>query len=146
MGRVVRKVPADWQHPRDERGSFVPLYGKFPYIDEEVEEGIRDGWLTEGEPNYGLSLMPQWSEEEKTHYQMYEGTSEGTPISPVMDSPENLAAWLVENEASVFADITASYEEWLCLCRGGWGIFFIEGKSQRIDFFNPEPPQSAAAE
>ncbi len=26
MGREVRMVPADWQHPKDERGHFIPLH------------------------------------------------------------------------------------------------------------------------
>lgn len=34
--------------------------------------------------------MPDWPEAERTHYQMYENTSEGTPISPVMATPEDL--------------------------------------------------------
>ena len=28
MGREVRMVPADWQHPRDEHGKYRPLYGR----------------------------------------------------------------------------------------------------------------------
>lgn len=65
--------------------------------------------------------MPEWKPEERTHYQMYEDTTEGTPISPVMESPEALARWLVDNRASVFGMGTqASYEQWLWLCNGGW--------------------------
>ena len=26
MGREVRRVPADWQHPKDARGRFIPLF------------------------------------------------------------------------------------------------------------------------
>ena len=40
--------------------------------------------------------------EERTHYQMYETCTEGTPISPVMETPENLARWLADNGASAF--------------------------------------------
>ena len=57
--------------------------------------------------------MPDWPESEKTHMQMYECTSEGTPISPVMATAEELARWLADNEASAFADQTATYEQWL---------------------------------
>jgi len=90
MGREVRRVPKDWEHPV-EGGQYKPLYaGEMP------------------DPHYTDS----------TYYQMYETTSEGTPISPVMDRPENLASWLVENKATAFAGQTASYEAWLMVCQG----------------------------
>ena len=66
-------------------------------------------------------FMPTWSEEEKTHFQMYETTSEGTPISPVCGSAEELAHWLADNKANTFADDTASYETGLHTIKGiGW--------------------------
>jgi hypothetical protein len=97
----------------------------FPYNEEEIAEGLRDGWLSGEPPNYGLPIMPQWPEEERTHWQMYEDTSEGTPISPVMESPEALARWLVDNGASAFADQTASYEAWLATIRRGFAPSMI---------------------
>lgn len=56
---------------------------------------------------------------------MYQTTSEGTPISPVMETPEELAQWLVDNNASAFAKSTASYEAWLRICLGGWAPSMI---------------------
>lgn len=53
-------------------------------------------------------------------WQMWETTSEGSPISPVMRSPEELAAWLTEHEASAFGSMGASYESWLAMIREGW--------------------------
>mgnify|MGYP001607413613 CR=1 FL=1 len=64
--------------------------------------------------------MPEWPDSERTHLQMYETTSEGTPISPVMETPEELARWLVYNQASAFAGITATYEQWLKMIVRGW--------------------------
>lgn len=66
--------------------------------------------------------MPDWPDEERTHYQMYESTSEGTPISPPCASEEELADWLVANGASAFADQTASREAWLRTIRRGSSI------------------------
>lgn len=63
--------------------------------------------------------MPYWPASERTHYQMYEDTTEGTPISPVFATPEELARWLTDNNASAFGGITASYEQWLRVCKGG---------------------------
>jgi hypothetical protein len=60
---------------------------------------------------------PDWPEGERTHFQMYETVSEGTPVSPVMESPEALALWLAEN-GDGWGD-SATYEQWLRVCRGG---------------------------
>lgn len=91
MGREVRRVASDWTHPIGDDGQFQPLFS---------------------------AQMPRWSLKEATHYQMYETTSPGTPISPVMPSAERLALWLVEHKASAFGDQTASYEAWLRVCQG----------------------------
>lgn len=93
MGREVRRVPASWEHPKNGKGHYVPMDEHFPYNEEEVKEGLRDGWLKGEPPNYGCDVMPQWPPAERTHYQMYESTSEGTPISPAMETPEKLARW-----------------------------------------------------
>jgi hypothetical protein len=50
---------------------------------------------------------------------MYETTSEGTPISPAFATPEELAHWLDDNDASSFAGMTASYEAWLATIKRG---------------------------
>lgn len=115
MGREVRRVPADWEHPKDAKGQHIPMYEHFPYNAEEVREGLRDGWLKGEKKPYGLAVMPQWPKAKRTHYQMYEDTTEGTPISPVMASPEELARWLADNGASAFAGHTATHEEWLAM-------------------------------
>lgn len=63
--------------------------------------------------------MPEWPEGVATMLVMYENTSEGTPISPAFATPEELARWLADNEASAFADLTATYEQWLATIRRG---------------------------
>lgn len=113
MGREVRRVPADWQHPQNDEGDYIPMHPHFPYNEEEIAEGLAEGWLKGVPPNYGLDIMPQWEDSERTHWQMYEDTTEGTPISPVMESPEELARWLADNGASAFASMTATYDQWL---------------------------------
>lgn len=137
MGREVRRVPRDWEHPREPRGGLIPLHDGFnkrlAEWDEENakwQEGLRSDWkggwkpLEENERRMNFSdwdgerpkqedYMPDWPIEERTHYQMYEACTEGTPISPVMDSPEKLARWLADHEASAFGGQTATYEQWL---------------------------------
>lgn len=119
MGREVRRVPATWEHPRDEHGHHIPMHKHFPYNDEEIAEGLRDGWLTNDPPNYGCDVMPQWPDSERTNYQMYEDTTEGTPISPVCATPKEIARWLADNGASAFAYDTATYDQWLRMISRG---------------------------
>lgn len=94
MGREIRKVNSSWVHPVDEEGEYIPMFE---------------------------SDMPSWSKEEKTHIMMYETCSEGTPLSPVFDDDEKLARWLTDNKVSWFGDITATYEQWLQVCKDGYG-------------------------
>lgn len=54
-------------------------------------------------------------------YQLWSTTTEGTPMSPVFEAPEELAAWLEETGASSFGSHTATYDQWLAFIRGlGW--------------------------
>lgn len=50
-------------------------------------------------------------------WQMWETTSEGSPISPVFETAETLADWLAENE-TVFGDIRADRDRWLSIVTG----------------------------
>jgi hypothetical protein len=143
MGREVRKVPADWQHPKDKHtGSYKPLYegkkfaerlrewneenakwsnGEFPtYASEENKKLTYSEWA--GDQPKSCDYMPEWPDSECTHYMMYEDTSEGTPISPAFATPEELARWLTDTGASAFGGITASYESWLRVANGGFAL------------------------
>lgn len=120
MGREVRRVPANWVHPStgfyaNGKVRFTPLYEGDWYRQalQEFEAGDR------GEAPDVADYMPQWPEGERTHFMMYEDTSEGTPISPAFATPEELARWLADTGASAFADQGASYEGWLRIAQGG---------------------------
>lgn len=140
MGREVRRVTATWEHPKDENGNYKPLLGysfskQLKDWKEEFEQwnkGFRKNWYDEnpwkpkekdelemtfeewsGSEPLIEDYMPDWKEEEKTHIQMYEDTSEGTPISPVFDNAEDLARWLADNNSNSFGSSTATYEQWL---------------------------------
>lgn len=149
MGREVRRVPADWQHPRTSDGRYRPMYDqsfaemaaewKVAYAawesgadPDRAEHPEYEYWEWNGDPPDRDYYRPDWTDEERTHFQMYECTSEGTPISPVMESPEALARWLVENNASAFAGETATYEQWLRVCNGGWAPTAIGSPGQEL--------------
>lgn len=158
MGREVRMVPADWQHPKkqvpDHRaGRMVERYQ--PMFDRPFAPAMRE-WIAEWEawergerpahcegeerdmpywewaggppdPEY---YRPDWPAEQRTHLMMYEDTSEGTPISPAFATPEELARWLADNGASSFGSSTATYEQWLRVCQGGWAPSMVMAGGQ----------------
>ncbi|MFA9263082.1 MAG: hypothetical protein ACEQSB_07125 [Undibacterium sp.] len=154
MGREVRRVPADWQHPKRWTGGprgpverFKPLHPVEHYqstVDEWDEECAKwkTGWRPEfcteedrskayeqwaGQRPHRDDYMPNWPDEQRTHLMMYEDTSEGTPISPAFETPEELARWLTDTGASAFGRQTGSYEGWLAIARGGWAPSLVVG-------------------
>lgn len=142
MGREVRKVPADWVHPSYEpytgRQGFKPLHDGDDYqaahdgfIQMLSEDGLQAAIDYYGCPDKG-DYMPLWKPEERTHFMMYEDTSEGTPISPAFATPEELARWLADTGASAFAKDAASYEAWLRVCNGGFAPSAVVRGGQMI--------------
>lgn len=140
MGREVRMVPKEWDHPRKYDGSFIPL------MPREDLKGSQDEWdknrneiltgisayyktLEEFENDYGgrpddSEYMPDFGDT-AIYYCMYEDVSEGTPISPAFETPEELAHWLADTNASSIANRTASYESWLGTIKQGWALSAI---------------------
>ena len=146
MGREVRKVPKDWKHPQAPtlrlsgyEMDFIPLHGRsfaadaaewdqecakwnagiYPdYARDEHKSLPYEKW--DGERPEQNDYMPDWPASERTHFMMYETCTEGTPISPAFETPEELARWLADNGASSFGSSTATYEQWLPIARGGW--------------------------
>lgn len=130
MGREVRRVPESWQHPKEDnyrtgKKEYKPLHEGYAdaaknFLEMLAKDGLQDALEYYGRAPDKNDYMPDWPEAERTHFQMYETCSEGTPISPVMESPEALAHWLADNKASSFGSMTATYEQWLPVCQGGW--------------------------
>ena len=129
MGRVVRKVRKDWEHPKDESGDYKPLLdGYINQASEFMEMAKKDG-LQEAVEYMGCpdknDYMPDWDNAVRTHLMMYEDTTEGTPISPAFETPEELARWLTDNGASAFGSSAASYDGWLRVANGGFAPSMI---------------------
>lgn len=145
MGREIRMVKADWQHPKNERGHHIPLLG-YSFAEAKADwdesaakwsEGlIRDyatnGWESAGadilalgfdewigdEPD-AANFMPQWPQAERTHYALYETVSEGTPLSPSFATPEELACWLAEHGEGGEGRDRRDYPTWLRFIQSG---------------------------
>lgn len=137
MGRQLRKVPANWEHPKNDEGEYKPMHNEFygealnkwlqnhnQWLDGTHPDLIEDPLLKEKYPFYAMwddnapdvenYQTKKYSDEELTHIQLYETTSEGTPISPVFKANEleKLCEWASEN-TTIFANFKATKAEWM---------------------------------
>lgn len=148
MGREIRRVPAGWEHPR-QQCPHSPWAGgcdeakahngqcSLPLYDADFETRAREWldaaiawdngtnpdtvkhkaahpfyWQWSGDPPDPKHYRPKWTDAERTHYQVYETVSEGTPTSPVFGTLDDLKAWLIAEGHSQHA--AAEF------VRGGW--------------------------
>ncbi len=108
MGREVRRVPPNWEHPKNSSGSFQPMFNRNYH--EEAKQWI-DGfnsfkptehckyyWEYNSPPDED-SCVP-YTKDEATWYQVYETVSEGTPCTPPFETQEELVKHLVEHGES----------------------------------------------
>lgn len=140
MGREVRRVPLNWEHPKDNNGDYIPLFDREyhaaarEWIDNlmawergERPEGAADCcyyWEWTGappEPDYdgGTYRIRAWTPEEAVGFQLYETTTEGTPLSPIFASLDEVCVWAAEH-ATTFADWTATVDEWRQMLGAGF--------------------------
>jgi hypothetical protein len=159
MGREVRRVPENWEHPTNNNGNYIPMF-EYSYSEalaewelqkEKWDEGFVECWNGEedrkpksendkegsfedfcgGKPDPKY-FIPDWEEEDKTHIQMYENTTEGTPISPVFDNAEDLAQWLVDNKARSFGSATATFDQWMNTIKAGYAPSMVVKNGQSM--------------
>lgn len=127
MGREVRMVPADWKHPKNEKGNFIPLYrGAMP---SEQPSGMRN--MPSGKPASGAATAKA---RHGRRAPLTKPADTPTMLAPArrpmttcrhgpkvsLKTPEELARWLADTNASAFGNDGASYEAWLRVCRGGF--------------------------
>ena len=114
MGREIRRVPPNWEHPRDNKQKYIPLYDID--FDTEIERWYEEYklwqkwehpdqldrpdrtctfWEWDGGPPRPETHRPVFTEE-PTWYQIYETVSEGTPVSPPFATKEELIDYLVK--------------------------------------------------
>ncbi len=89
------------------------------------------GWEHPKENGEYIPLrMEEMPQKEPSLFQMYETTTEGTPISPAFPNIEELARWLADTGASALGKETATYDQWLAMCKEGSCIsaFIGDGK------------------
>lgn len=62
----------------------------------EYDPDMDDDWNRHYVGIYAAYRHRSWTPEEATHFQVYETVSEGTPVSPVLASLEEVKQWCIE--------------------------------------------------
>lgn len=126
MGREIRMVPPNWEHPKKEVPNYIKgrMEERYqPMFDSSYTERM-DEWIKEyqlwkegkhpdqldgsakeckryaewsGNPPDHEYYRPEWSKDEMTWFQVYETVSEGTPVTPPFETQEELVEYLVAN-------------------------------------------------
>ncbi len=117
MGREIRKVPQNWEHPQKEYGNndYIPLYDLyFPVAASEWLKNCilwskgkhpsqRGEYASSSEFYWEYDYPPQeeecrsYKDAEATWFQVYETVSEGTPTTPPFATEQELIEYLVKN-------------------------------------------------
>lgn len=113
MGREIRMVPPNWEHPRwtaDDTSDRHRIGKIRPTYDQDYESAAKE-WLAElaafkpteyanyywewaGGPPDETAYRPAFTEE-PTWFQVYETVSEGTPVTPPFATQDELIDYLV---------------------------------------------------
>ena len=122
MGREIRRVPGDWEHPKytEADAPLRNLVGEYrPLYDEDYETAANEWlanlalwqrgehpsqpsgygryfWEYDAPPDEDTHRDRKWSADEATHFQMYETVSEGSPVTPSFATTAELVNYLVE--------------------------------------------------
>lgn len=115
MGREIRCVPPNWQHPKDRHGNDEAMLDE--HIDTAIESWLIEfdatraafatgepvkyydtfsEWLSENTPPDPTSYRP-WKDEEATWYQVWQTVSEGSPVTPPFATQAELVDYLVKH-------------------------------------------------
>ena len=146
MGREIKRVPLDFDWPinkiwppymaalcSEEVGYAIGL--SEPGHSDKICEACRHAAKLAGVviADHGC---PDWKihPPKGTGYQLWETVSEGSPISPVFATPEELADWLVVpgNDKTITQGTTR--DQWIAMIRGpGWAPSLIrDDKGVRV--------------
>jgi hypothetical protein len=124
MGREIRMVPPNWEHPKKLTRNWWPGEGyketmQFQPMHDEPFAAAMDQWYSEwkqwevkthpdydpeypeyweyaGNPPNPEYYRPSWPDGSATWFQVYETVSEGSPVTPPFATKEDLIEYLVK--------------------------------------------------
>lgn len=127
MGRELKRVPLDFDYPLNEvwYGYFMNYISHCHSNERERCERCKHMARIKGVPitSYGCPDYDKYFSEidnklkelceppKGDGYQLWETTSEGSPVSPVFETLDALCEWC-ENNATTFGSFRATKEEW----------------------------------
>lgn len=144
MGREIRRVPANWQHPKircDHRPICQNGECYQPMRDENFDDAAKEwkedflSWERGERPDYcseeyrnlefweytndppDRKYYRPYKDEEATWYQVYETVSEGTPVTPPFATQQELVEYLINNGDFWDQRRLAKGDDW---GRAGW--------------------------
>lgn len=115
MGREIRMVPANWQHPRNAFGHYISMFnqtfesacaewdtkkakwdaGERPDYCAKDYDGTFDDWY--GERPDDPSYYRPWKDEEAVWVQVWETVSEDSPVTPPFATKAELIDYLAKH-------------------------------------------------
>jgi hypothetical protein len=124
MGREIRKVPPNWEHPKytsndapfsNRVGGYKPMYNRtFAVAASEWKEGFA-AWERGERPDYctdesralefwewdaappDREYYRPYKDDDATWFQVFETVSEGTPVTPPFATREELVEYLIRH-------------------------------------------------
>lgn len=144
MGREIRMVPPNWEHPKKADGRYQPMFNRtFKEASKEWLDGLKEWeasnrsatddceyWEWHGDPPDREYYLPEW-DAEPTWYQVYETVSEGTPVTPPFATKEDLIDYLVKHGDFWYqSDISEKgYSNFRSIPSREAAVAFVEGGS-----------------
>lgn len=124
MGREIKRVPLEFDWPIGDvwPGNMINICD---LADEDCDRCKKFASLI-GLPvgDYGCPEFKRLSVPEGEGWQIWETVSEGSAITPVFATPEELATWCVENNNGRYnlagPGARPSYDGWMAFIQGGW--------------------------
>ena len=145
MGKEIRRVPPNWEHPRRRDGNYQPMFdqvyaerarewldeckawddGTHPTIldDPAVKQRVPFFWDWEGGPPDRAYYRDAWNDE-PTWFQVYETVTEGTPVTPPFATEEEIVDYLV-NVGTYYDGKKYSREAAAAFVHTGWAPSMI---------------------
>ena len=124
MGKELKRVPMEFDYPLNK--VWYGYYNKYIcFCHSEYSAGcegcrkyaeikgiqLLDGGCPDFDKYYGIDISSKVEPPEGEGYQLWETTTEGSPVSPVFETLDDLCEWCEDN-ANTFADYKATKDEW----------------------------------
>ena len=119
MGRELKRVSVDFDWPLHQRWPGY-CFSICTILDDDCDGLCKKfAEYTKTQLSVGGCPLLDIDPPQGDGYQIWETVSEGSPVSPVFENPEDLATWMVNNDKSITQGTT--FDGWMKFITGpGW--------------------------